>query len=74
MSASVVLNSTACFVPQLLRSCVNVVLGALYDIAEETQQKTAAILNNIVLGLGAVTTVVNAIISAFDMSETVVPQ
>ncbi|XP_023701423.1 ninjurin-1 [Cryptotermes secundus] len=59
---------------QLLRSCVNVVLGALYDIAEETQQKTAAVLNNVVLGLGVVTTVVNAIISAFDMSETVVPQ
>lgn len=47
------------------------VLGSLYDIADESHQKTAAVLNNVVLGLGVVTTVVNAIISAFDMSETV---
>jgi hypothetical protein len=53
---------------------MNVVLGALYDIAEESQQNTAAVLNNVVLGLGVVTTVVNAIVSAFDMSGTVVPQ
>jgi hypothetical protein len=53
---------------------MNVVLGTLYDIAEETHQKTAAVLNNVVLGLGVITTVVNAVISAFDMSETVVTQ
>jgi hypothetical protein len=59
------------FCLQLLRGCLNVVLGSLYDIADESHQKTAAVLNNVVLGLGVVTTVVNAIISAFDMSETV---
>jgi hypothetical protein len=53
---------------------MNVVLGTLYDIAEEAHQKTAAILNNIVLSLGVVSTVINAIISAFDMSERVVSQ
>jgi hypothetical protein len=51
---------------------MNVVLGSLYNIGEEGHQIVASILNNIVLALGALSTVVNAIISAFDMSERVV--
>ncbi|XP_021942424.1 ninjurin-2-like [Zootermopsis nevadensis] len=57
---------------QLLRGCMNVVLGSLYNISEEGHQTAASILNNIVLALGALSTVVNAIISSFDMSESVV--
>jgi hypothetical protein len=68
LSRSAELNRKFCF--QLLRGCLNVVLGSLYDIADESHQKTAAVLNNTVLGLGVVSTVVNAVISAFDMSET----
>lgn len=51
---------------------MNVVLGSLYNIGEENQQRAASTINNIVLALGVFTTVVNAIISAFDMSEKVV--
>lgn len=51
---------------------MNVVLGSLYNISEEDHQTAASILNNIVLALGALSTVVNAIISSFDMSESVV--
>ncbi|GFG40972.1 hypothetical protein Cfor_02950 [Coptotermes formosanus] len=56
---------------QVVRGCINVVLGSLYNIADESHQKTATVLNNVVLGLGGLTTVVNAILSSFDMSETV---
>jgi hypothetical protein len=56
---------------QVVRGCLNVVLGSLYDLADESHQKTATILNNVVLGLGVLTTVVNAILSSFDMSESV---
>ena len=56
---------------QLVRGCLNVVLGSLYDLAEESHQKTATILNNVVMALGVLTTVVNTILSAFDMSESV---
>ena len=45
------------------------VLGILYDISEENHQKAASILNNIVLLLGVFTTVVNAVVSGFDMSD-----
>jgi hypothetical protein len=51
---------------------MNVVLGSIYNIGEENHQRAATILNNIVLALGALTTAVNAFISAFEMSETVV--
>ncbi|KAJ9581251.1 hypothetical protein L9F63_023577 [Diploptera punctata] len=54
---------------QLVRGCLNVVLGSLYNISQEDHQKAATILNNIVLLLGVFTTLVNAIISGFDMSE-----
>jgi hypothetical protein len=51
---------------------MNVVLGSLYNISEEDHQTAATILNNIVLGLGALSTAVNAFISAFEMSGGVV--
>ena len=49
---------------------MNVALGSVYDIDDDAHQKTATLLNNIVLGLGVLTTVVNTIISAFDMNES----
>ena len=55
---------------QVIRGCLNVALGSVYDIGDEAHQKTATLLNNIVLGLGVLTTVVNTIISAFDMNES----
>ncbi|PSN39655.1 hypothetical protein C0J52_18467 [Blattella germanica] len=54
---------------QLVRGCLNVVLGSLYNISQEDHQTAANVINNIVLGLGALTTVVNAVVSSFDMSE-----
>ena len=64
----------AACVLQVLRSCLNTVLGSLYNIVEESHQQTATVLNNVVLVLGVLTVVVNSIISAFDMSEPKVPQ
>lgn len=60
------------FVLQLARGCINVVLGSLYNISEDSHQKKSILLNNVVLTLGVFTTVVNVIISAFDMSESIV--
>jgi hypothetical protein len=54
---------------QVARGCMNVVLGSVYNIVDESHQKTATVLNNVVLILGVLTTVVNTVISAFDMSE-----
>jgi hypothetical protein len=46
-----------------------VVLGALYNIVDESHQQAATVLNNIVLVLGVLTGVVNSITSFLDMSE-----
>jgi hypothetical protein len=61
---------TGGFVLQVLRGCLNVALGTCYDLGEESHLKMAAIMNNISLGLGILTSLVNAAISAFDMSES----
>jgi hypothetical protein len=58
-----------CLVLQVIRGCLNIALGTVYNIDDEAHQKTATVLNNIGLGLGVLTTVVNTIISAFDMNE-----
>jgi len=55
---------------QVLRGCVNLILGSLYNIADESQQKTATVLNNVVLVLGVLTGIVNSITSAFDISTS----
>jgi len=49
---------------------VNLILGSLYNIADESQQKTATVLNNVVLVLGVLTGIVNSITSAFDISTS----
>jgi hypothetical protein len=54
---------------QVVRGCLNVVLGALYNIVDESHQQAATVLNNIVLVLGVLTGVVNSITSFLDMSE-----
>lgn len=54
---------------QVLRGCLYLVLGALYNIADESHQNAATVLNNIVLILGVLTGVVNSIASAFDVTE-----
>jgi hypothetical protein len=55
---------------QVVRGALNLVLGSCYNIVDESHQKTAAVLNNIVLVLGVLTSVVNSIISGYDMSGT----
>jgi len=55
---------------QVMRGGLNLVLGSCYDIVDESHQKTATVLNNVVLALGVVTGVINSIISGYDMSQT----
>ncbi|XP_066997479.2 ninjurin-2 isoform X2 [Anabrus simplex] len=58
---------TISIVLQALQGILNVILGSSFNINKTTQQKTANIWNNVVLSLNIITTVVNVIISAFDM-------
>jgi hypothetical protein len=45
-------------------------LGSALNINKTKDQSAANVWNNVVLALGIVTTIVNIIISAFDMRET----
>jgi hypothetical protein len=45
-------------------------LGSAFNINKVKDQNAANIWNNVVLAMGIITTIVNVIISAFDMRET----
>jgi hypothetical protein len=45
-------------------------LGSAFNINKAKDQNAANIWNNVVLAMGIITSVVNVIISAFDMRET----
>jgi hypothetical protein len=45
-------------------------LGSAFNINKSKDQSWANVWNNIVLAMGIVTSIVNIIISAFDMRET----
>jgi hypothetical protein len=45
-------------------------LGSAFNINKTKDQVGANVWNNVVLALGIVTTIINIIISAFDMRET----
>jgi hypothetical protein len=45
-------------------------LGSAFNINKTKDQNAANIWNNVVLAMGIVTTVINLVISAFDMRET----
>jgi hypothetical protein len=45
-------------------------LGSAFNINKSKDQSAANLWNNLVLAMGIVTTVLNVIISAFDMRET----
>jgi len=45
-------------------------LGSAFNINKAKDQNAANIWNNVVLAMGIVTTVVNLVISAFDMRQT----
>jgi hypothetical protein len=45
-------------------------LGSAFNINKPKDQGAANLWNNLVLAMGIVTTIVNVIISAFDMRET----
>ncbi|KAJ9583416.1 hypothetical protein L9F63_022237, partial [Diploptera punctata] len=49
---------------------IYVMLGSAYNINKNKDHTPANIWNNFVLALGIVTTIINVIISAFDMRET----
>jgi hypothetical protein len=51
-----------------VRGGFNLILGTCYNIVDESHQKTADVLNNIVLVLGVLTSIVNSIIAGYDMS------
>ncbi|XP_069685652.1 ninjurin-1-like [Periplaneta americana] len=56
---------------QIIRGILNVTLGVLYNIGEEDHQVSATVLNNIVMALGALSTIINTIASGFDMSTKI---
>jgi hypothetical protein len=45
-------------------------LGSAFNINKSKDQRAANVWNNVVLAMGIVTTILNVIISAFDMRET----
>jgi hypothetical protein len=45
-------------------------LGSAFNINKAKDQNAANIWNNAVLAMGIITTIVNIVISAFDMRET----
>jgi hypothetical protein len=45
-------------------------LGSAFNINKAKHQNAANMWNNVVLAMGIITTVINVIISAFDMRET----
>jgi hypothetical protein len=45
-------------------------LGSALNINKAKDQNAANIWNNVVLAMGIITTIVNIVISAFDMRET----
>jgi len=47
-----------------------VMLGSAFNINKAKDQNGANIWNNVVLAMGIITTVINVVISAFDMKET----
>jgi hypothetical protein len=55
---------------QACQGIVYVMLGSVFNINKTKDQNAANIWNNTVLAMGIVTTVVNIVISAFDMRGT----
>lgn len=55
---------------QACQGVLYVMLGSAFNINKSKDQSAANVWNNVVLAMGIVTTIVNIIISAFDMRET----
>lgn len=55
---------------QACQGVLYVMLGSAFNINKAKDQNAANIWNNVVLAMGIITSVVNVIISAFDMRET----
>jgi len=54
---------------QVPRACLYVVLGMQDTVEDDSLQRRATVLNNVVLVLGVITGAINTVISALDMSE-----
>jgi hypothetical protein len=61
---------SVCLLSQAARGALHLMLGSVLNINKEKDQNAANIWNNVVLAMGIVTTVVNVIISSFDMKQT----
>lgn len=59
-----------CFRSQACQGVLYVMLGSAFNINKSKDQRAANVWNNVVLAMGIVTTILNVIISAFDMRET----
>jgi len=55
---------------QACQGVVYVLLGSAFNINKPKDQNAANIWNNVLLAMGIITTILNIIISAFDMRET----
>ncbi|XP_023710257.1 ninjurin-2 isoform X1 [Cryptotermes secundus] len=55
---------------QACQGVLYVMLGSSFNINKSKDQRAANVWNNVVLAMGIVTTILNVIISAFDMRET----
>jgi hypothetical protein len=55
---------------QACQGVLYVMLGSAFNINKPKDQSAANLWNNLVLAMGIITTIVNVIISAFDMRET----
>lgn len=55
---------------QACQGVLYVMLGSVFNINKSKDQGGASIWNNTVLAIGILTTIINVIISAFDMRET----
>lgn len=59
-----------CLRSQACQGVLYVMLGSAFNINKSKDQRAANVWNNVVLAMGIVTTILNVIISAFDMRET----
>jgi len=61
---------SVCLLSQACQGIVYVMLGSVFNINKAKDQNAANIWNNMVLAMGIITTIVNVVISAFDMRQT----
>jgi len=61
---------SVCLLSQACQGILYVMLGSAFNINKAKDQNAANIWNNVVLAMGILTTVLNVIISAFDMRQT----